>query len=149
LLAVQRLALHRPVRPGLVVAVELGILGDAARAIELALAFDVALEQSASNVGSTPFSYQFAPDEDEVMLTVQLDGDAFEVGERSRPLRVPRQGRSKNKARFDIVPKRDGVGTLTATFHKAGNFVQQMTVTLQVGPRTTAQPLRRANWHGR
>lgn len=70
---------------------------------------------------------------DEVILTVQLDTDDFEVTEHSRPLRLPRSGRSRGKARFDITPRHEGRCFLTATVHHEGNFVQKLDIGLSVG----------------
>ena len=67
-------------------------------------------------------------------LTVQLDSDDFEIfGEATRPLRVPRTGRSLGKARFDIAPRRNGDCRLAASVHYQGNFVHQMELTIPVG----------------
>jgi hypothetical protein len=66
--------------------------------------------------------------------TVQLNSDDFEIlGESTRPLRVPRTGRSRGKARFDIAPRRNGRCQLVASVHYQGNFVHQMEVTIPVG----------------
>lgn len=78
-------------------------------------------------------SFTFPAGTDEVVFTVQLDGDDFDVVERSRPLRFRRPGVSRGKARFDIVPLRNGRSELVATVHHAGNFVQQLTLTFDVG----------------
>ncbi len=67
-------------------------------------------------------------------LTVQVDSDDFEIfGAATRPLRVPRTGRSLGKARFDIAPRRDGDCRLAASVHYQGNFVHQMELTIPVG----------------
>jgi hypothetical protein len=67
-------------------------------------------------------------------LTVQLDSEDFEIfGGSTRPLRVPRTGRSLGKARFGIAPRRDGDCELVATVHYNGNFVHQMVLTIPVG----------------
>jgi CHAT domain len=67
-------------------------------------------------------------------LTVQLDSDDFEIlGDSVRPLRVPRTGRSRGKARFDVSPRRDGDCHLVASVHFQGNFVHQMRMTIRVG----------------
>ncbi len=67
-------------------------------------------------------------------LTVQLDSDDFEIfGAATRPLRVPRTGRSLGKARFDIAPRRNGDCRLAASVHYQGNFVHQMELTIPVG----------------
>ena len=73
-------------------------------------------------------------DVEELDLTVQLDSDDFEIfGGSTRPLRVPRTGKSRGKARFDIAPRHDGECRLVASVHYQGNFVQQMEVTILVG----------------
>ncbi|MEV6426342.1 CHAT domain-containing protein [Nocardia sp. NPDC051463] len=67
-------------------------------------------------------------------LTVQLDSPDFEIlGPRTRPLRLPRTGPSRGKARFEIAAVREGLCQLIATTHLDGNFVSQMKLTLQVG----------------
>jgi len=83
------------------------------------------------------------PDEDSVELTIQLDGDAFDIPVRTQPLQVPRTGPSLRKASFAITPKREGRATLTATVHKAGNFLFEMELSYSIGlinasPATTA-----------
>ena len=99
------------------------------------MAFDVDVQQRATALATSGVDEQalFTDDTDEVLLTVQLDGEDFEIGERTRPLRVPRMGRSRGKARFDISPLREGRLTIKATIHKEGNFIQQMEITLAVG----------------
>jgi hypothetical protein len=73
-------------------------------------------------------------DERLVRLQVVVFSDDFWVETpEAQSLIVPRQGRSRNWARFDIEPKRAGDGTVTATFYKEGNFVQGMVVHLRVG----------------
>ena len=65
---------------------------------------------------------------------MQLDSDDFEIfGESTRPLRVPRTGRSLGKARFDIAPRHNGRCRLVASVHYQGNFVHQMELTIPVG----------------
>jgi CHAT domain-containing protein len=74
------------------------------------------------------------PEIDVFDLTVQLDSDDFEIlGAPERPLRVPRTGRSRGKARFDISPRHDGDCHLVASVHFRGNFVHQMQLTFRVG----------------
>jgi hypothetical protein len=74
------------------------------------------------------------PDVEIFDLTVQLDSDDFTIfSDATRPLRVPRTGRSLGKARFDIAPRHDGDCQLTASVHYKGNFVHQMGLTILVG----------------
>lgn len=78
-------------------------------------------------------SVLFAEDEQWIELTVQVTSDDFDVVQGPTPLKLPRTGPSKGKARFDITPKKKGRGTLTATLHKQGNFLLQMEISYSVG----------------
>ncbi|MBN1146077.1 MAG: CHAT domain-containing protein [Anaerolineales bacterium] len=77
---------------------------------------------------------RLAQDEQFVRLSVQVSSSDFIVHTRqAQELRVPRVGRSRNKARFDLEPKRAGVGEVTALFYRENNFTQGMTLKLNVG----------------
>ena len=106
------------------------------------LAFDVDIVQRATAVGSASLADErlFLDGADEVLLTVQLDSTDFKISDRTRPLRLPRVGKSHTKARFDISPQHDGPSTIKATIHKDGNFIQQMELTFEVGA-TQAAPV--------
>ena len=99
------------------------------------LAFDVDVLQRASSLTAAPLLDErlFDQGDEVVELTVQLASGDFDISAPTRPLRLPRTGKSQGKARFDISPKHDGASTLTATFHKQGNFVQQLELTFDVG----------------
>ena len=99
------------------------------------LAFDVDVKQRQTAAAGTrlPDGLLFPEGVDEVELTVQLDSTDFTIRDRERPLFVPRTGKSEGKARFDITPLHDGPSNIKATFHKDGNFVQQMNITFDVG----------------
>ena len=97
------------------------------------LAFDVDTELRDAAVGAAGFDYHFRPDEQLVTLTVQLQSDDFEIYTEPQKLRVPRTGKSKGKARFDIEPQHEGEGTLNAIFLKDGNFIQLLTLKLHTG----------------
>lgn len=116
----------------------------AGTALRLAQTYTLAFAIEAvadSNLGASGSAPSAAPATDaEYALTVQLDSDDFSIGDRQRPLRVLPGGLSAGKARFDITPLHDGAGRITATFHKDGNFVQRMVLTLQVGDAAHAQP---------
>ncbi|MFS8980785.1 CHAT domain-containing protein [Cupriavidus necator] len=75
----------------------------------------------------------FAADARHVVLTVQVDTDDFETSGHTSQMRVPRQGKSYTKARFDVSPRRSGPCALKATILKDGQFVQQMDLTFTVG----------------
>ncbi|MGJ5001580.1 hypothetical protein ACQR10_09670 [Bradyrhizobium sp. HKCCYLRH2060] len=96
-------------------------------------AFDVDIQQS--GVSSVPLADEqlFPEGTSDVTLTIQLDSDDFELSDKSRPLRLPSTGKSRNKARFDLSPKKFGPSALRATVHKDGNFVQQMDLVIDVG----------------
>jgi len=89
----------------------------------------------------------FAENEQMIELTVQVVSDDFDVAQGPTPLRLPRTGPSKGKARFDITPKKAGRGTLTATIHKGGNFLMQMEMSYSIG--TAAGEPATAVAHGR
>jgi hypothetical protein len=97
------------------------------------LAFDVDTRLRDAALGGARFDYHFEADEQSAELTVQLASDDFKVYTGPQKLIVPRTGKSKNKARFDIEPKHDGEGVINAVFLKDGNFIQLLTLKLHVG----------------
>jgi len=97
------------------------------------LAFDVDTELRDTAVGGAEFEYRYELDEALVELTVQLESDDFEIYTEPQKLRVPRTGKSKGKARFDIEPKHEGEGVINAVFLKDGNFVQLVTLKFYTG----------------
>jgi hypothetical protein len=76
----------------------------------------------------------FNKDETTINLTIQLDGDDFDIAPSTRTLTLPRYGASK-KVSFAITPKQERRSTLTATVHKEGNFVIEMELTFPVGAK--------------
>ncbi|MCG2624337.1 CHAT domain-containing protein [Arthrobacter sp. I2-34] len=103
------------------------------------LAFGVDVEENPRAAANTLLGYTFAAGENLAVLSVHVESDDFDIGDNSRPLRLPRSGPSKGKARFDITPLRDGPCVVTATIHKEGNFIQEMEITFHVG--LTARPV--------
>lgn len=104
------------------------------------LVFSVDMEQlaqaiAAANLDETRF---FPPNVDQVDILVQLISDDFEILTEPQKLIVPREGKSKNRARFDIIPQRNGVGELKAVFLKDGNAVQAIEMKLNVGTADSA-----------
>lgn len=99
------------------------------------LAFDVDEKMRAEAISAAPIDERrfFQPGEEQVNITVQLVGDDFNVLTGPQNLIVPRTGKSKNKARFDLEPKHNGESVLTALFMKEGNLVQAMVLKLNVG----------------
>jgi len=75
----------------------------------------------------------FGKDEQIITLTIQVTSSDFEIGQDALPLKLPRRGPSKGKARFDVTPKHEGRCSLTVSVHKDGNFVMQLDITYSVG----------------
>ncbi len=75
----------------------------------------------------------FAVEESTVDVTIQLAGADFDIMPQSVVLRVPRRGPSSNRVGFAIIPKKAGRCTLTATVHKAGNYLLEMEISYSVG----------------
>ncbi|MEP6835584.1 MAG: CHAT domain-containing protein [Gemmatimonas sp.] len=78
---------------------------------------------------------------DQVELTVELQGDAFEIVAQKQTFKLKRQGKAETKARFEIVPKREGRNTLVAIVHKERNVVQRLTIELSVGLENPRPPV--------
>jgi len=96
------------------------------------LTFDVDTELRDTALGGAEFGY--VADQRLVgEVTVQLSSDDFEIYTGPQTLFVPPTGKSKNKARFDIEPRHEGEGVVNAVFLKDGNFIQLVTLKLQVG----------------
>jgi len=108
------------------------------------LAFDVDTRVRAESVVTdADFRYRFQAGEQMVELTVQLESDDFEIYTGPQTLRVPRTGKSKGKARFDIEPKQEGEGIINAVFLKDGNFIQVITLKLYTGDLFSSEVLGR------
>ncbi|MEM5317160.1 CHAT domain-containing protein [Paraburkholderia sp. JHI869] len=75
----------------------------------------------------------FSPGVEEIALTVQLESSDFEIGGPTGTIRVPKTGRSRTKARFEIAPRHDGPCLLSAILSKDGNFVQRLDMIIVVG----------------
>ncbi len=109
---------------------------------EFTLAFYVDEKTSAFSV---PFREDglFSNEQSPVHLMVQVASSDFIVHTRQpQELRVPRRGRSRNKARFDLEPLHSGSGRLAALIYKDNNFVQGIDIELNVaGGETTARAL--------
>jgi hypothetical protein len=101
------------------------------------LEFGVDIEKGISFSARVPDNKMlFNEDETMIDLTIQLDGDDFDIAPSTRTLTLPRYGASK-KVSFAITPKQERRSTLTATVHKEGNFVIEMELTFPVGSKDT------------
>lgn len=76
----------------------------------------------------------------ETTLVIELYGNDFKINPGKTKLELNRQGLSTAKARFEIVPTREGPAELVALVHKDGNFVQMVKIALAVGQGTPVQP---------
>ncbi|MBP7146991.1 MAG: CHAT domain-containing protein [Acidobacteria bacterium] len=111
------------------------------------LTFDVDVEERAGSlVRGAEFRARPAPGQDTIALDVLLAGEHVEIEGGPQRLEVPRSGPSPDRARFGIVPRREGPVLLHAVFLRAGNLVQVVTLELQVGAagRTALRRLGRA-----
>lgn len=101
----------------------------------LAFDLDVLRREGALAVADAPLPERglFAPEARDVVLTVQLDTDDFETSGHTSQMRVPREGKSFTKARFDVSPLKSGPCKLKATILKEGQFIQQIDLTVLVG----------------
>jgi CHAT domain len=111
------------------------------------LAVDVDIQQRARAATANVPDIALPDGIDEITLTVQLDSVDFDIGDSTRPLRLPRSGRSRGKARFDLAPRHEGPSVVKITIHRDGNFVQQLELTYAVGVAQT--PLARVDTAGR
>ncbi|SDD73045.1 CHAT domain-containing protein [Cupriavidus sp. YR651] len=105
------------------------------------LAFDIDEVKRATAAAAVTFVEEglFAPDAREIVLTVQVDTDDFDISGHVGQIRVPRAGKSFTKARFDVSPLKNGPCSLKATILKDGQFIQQMDLVFAVGqPGTPA-----------
>ncbi|MFL5805244.1 MAG: CHAT domain-containing protein [Roseiflexaceae bacterium] len=81
------------------------------------------------------------PEQQTVEVLVVIETDDFTInGPDQQPIVVPRTGRSKNTATFNIEPKRNGAGVIRAFFLANNRMFQKMTITLQVGPLQADKP---------
>lgn len=97
------------------------------------LAFDVDTQLREAAVAGAEFGYRFQADEELVELTIQLSSEDFQIYTDPQKIKVPRSGKSKGKARFDVEPKHEGEGVINAVFLKDGNFIQLITLKLNTG----------------
>jgi pimeloyl-ACP methyl ester carboxylesterase len=76
----------------------------------------------------------FGSGDDLVELKVYLSATGFRLySSQPQSLWVPRRGRSRGKAIFNIEPEAEGAGEITALFYKDHNFIQGMILKLNCG----------------
>lgn len=100
------------------------------------LGFSVQVEKLADALADAALKESpdwFPAGTEQVVLTVQLLSDDFEVFTDPQKLFVPRTGKSRNEASFDIAPRHNGASEVTAVILKDNNAVQSMTLEFDVG----------------
>jgi hypothetical protein len=81
------------------------------------------------------------PEQQTIDLLVMIESDDFTInGDDQLVIAVPRTGRSKNTATFNIEPKRNGEGVIKAFFYANNRVFQKMTIAIQVGPKQADTP---------
>jgi hypothetical protein len=108
------------------------------------LAFDVDVKARDSADASERLEFRFPKDVHHVDLTVQVQSKDFTIANPEQKLRVLQTGPSEHPARFEITPLHKGEGTIEALFSKEGNFIQRMTLVLQVRAGRAARVVRKA-----
>lgn len=86
--------------------------------------------------------FQALPAEQQTIeIQVLIESDDFIIhGSDQLPIVVPRTGRSKNTATFNIEPKHNGPSVIRAFFVANNRIFQKMNLTLQVGPIDAETP---------
>ncbi|SOE96054.1 CHAT domain-containing protein [Burkholderia sp. D7] len=99
------------------------------------LAFDVDIEVRFDVIAATKFpeGAVASAGAGDVIFTVQIDTNDFDLSGRVSQMRVPREGPGHTRARFDVSPYRNGRASIKATILRDGNFIQQMDLTFDVG----------------
>lgn len=94
-------------------------------------------EQSATAIATARAEIPIPAGEESIDVTVHLASTDFTVPPVPQYLRIGRNGRSINRALFDIVPLHDGPSTLSALVDVKGNFLQRLDITFDVGSDAT------------
>lgn len=112
--------------------------------VDTAYALDFSVDREAntsvSAVATVAANHQLRNPGVEITLWIELYGNDFTITPSKATLELNKQGLSTARARFDIIPMREGPAELTALVHKDGNFVQMVKIALAVGPGATNQP---------
>jgi hypothetical protein len=108
---------------------------------------DIAISTAAIDVAKI---FQSLPAEQQTVdVLVMIETDDFTInGDDQQSITVPRTGRSKNNATFNIEPKKNGQGVIKAFFYANNRVFQKMTITLQVGPVSANAPTMQAQVSG-
>jgi hypothetical protein len=94
--------------------------------------------------------FQSLPAEQQTVdLLVLIETDDFTInGDDQQVIAVPRTGRSKKPATFNIEPKRNGEGVIKAFFYANNRVFQKMTIALHVGAKLEEAPAMTAQVSG-
>jgi hypothetical protein len=97
------------------------------------LKVDIALDARISSAVVFEGEDAFPEGERDIIVTVQVASSDFDVARDAGTLRIGREGPSFQPALFGVSPLRNGACTLQVTLHRDGNFIQQLTVAVEVG----------------
>ncbi|BDV30705.1 CHAT domain-containing protein [Microbacterium terricola] len=95
-------------------------------------------EKSATAQAAAVATLRIPDAADSIDLSVTLVSSDFDTPAHPQTLTVGRDGRSKGRALFEITPNHDGPSTVSVLVDVAGNFLQRLDVTFDVG--TDAAP---------
>lgn len=97
----------------------------------LTIYFDTKASDSA--IASVRAGIPIPVDEESIDLEVILVTEDFEIPPFPQPLRLKRDGRSANRAHFDITPLHAGTSKLSVLVQVKGNFLQRLDMVFDVG----------------
>ena len=97
------------------------------------LSFGVRLQAGDRSISVVPLAdIPFAPGEDGVLVSIQLDSADFSIATKTLPLYIEKTGASKAPASFGISPLRTGKAVIKASIHKDANFIQEIELTFDI-----------------
>lgn len=96
-------------------------------------------ERSETAPAPVPATRRFAGISESIDLSVTLVSSDFDTPPRPQTLTVGGDGRSKGRALFECTPLHDGSSTISVLVDVAGNFLQRLEVTFDVG--SSSEPL--------
>ena len=90
-------------------------------------------EKSAVAQAAAPATLRIPEASESLDLSVTLVSSDFDTPDHPQTLTVTRDGKSKGRALFECTPRHDGPSTISVLVDVAGNFVQRLEVTFDVG----------------
>jgi hypothetical protein len=90
-------------------------------------------EKSAAAQAAAPTTLRIPDADESIDLSVTLVSSDFDTPNHPQLLTVGRDGKSKGRALFECTPRHDGPSTISVLVDVAGNFLQRLEVTFDVG----------------